>query len=51
MTQAWLRVARDDKAEAKDMAMDMLMQGHSTQDIADAFESVFTLTVNPRLNT
>jgi hypothetical protein len=51
LTQAWLRVARDDKAEAKDLAIDMLIKGHSAQDIAEAFESDFTLTVNPRLNT
>lgn len=51
LTQVWLRVARDDKSDVKDLALEMLMDDHSHQDIADAIESYFVLTVNPRLNT
>ena len=51
LAQAWLRVAREDKAEAKDLALEMLGSAHTTQDIAEAYESYFVLTVHPRLNT
>ncbi len=51
MTHNWFRLGRDDKAEAKDLALEMLAQGHTTQQIAEAFDANFVLTVNPRLNT
>jgi len=51
LAQAWVRVSREDKPEAKDLALDMLANAYSTKDIAEAYESNFILTVNPRLNT
>lgn len=51
LSQAWVRVGKEDKLEAKDLALDMLSSGYSTTDIADAYESNFVLTVHPRLNT
>jgi hypothetical protein len=51
MTQAWLRVSREDKVEAKELALDMLSEDYSPADVADAFEANFVLTVHPRLNT
>ena len=51
MTQAWLRVSREDKADAKELALDMLSEDFTTADVADAFEANFILTIHPRLTT
>ena len=51
MTQAWLRVSREDKSDAKELALDMLSEDFTPADVANAFEANFVLTIHPRLNT
>ena len=51
MTQAWNRVSKQDKLDAKELALDMLRDGESPEDIAEAYAASFILTANPRIHT
>jgi hypothetical protein len=51
MTQAWNRISKEDKLDAKEMALDMLNDGETPETIAEVYANTFVLTVKPRLNT